>query len=167
MQMQKKKIASIDIFRTLNRNRTNKDISRLFGISYSQLTTWMTKAEDPAGKSTLSYFTYILLEYFRRVDDEQIAIVMEANNLVPDVDDEFLETYLFSPDALTAYLASSLDWKSDLVDRFYKHNSELFQEQIYYLQELSICQYQEIPEKSSQEENYLSKTLGEAAPKHI
>jgi hypothetical protein len=160
-------ITPIDIFKTLSANRSNKNISRTFGISYSQLTSWISSAEASSKTGETGYVTYILLEYFRRYDHAENEKVMEKYGLQPTVDDLFLETYLFTPESLGTYISSSVLWKSDLIDSFHQMNDVLFKEQLFYLEHLARCSYPHMPEKEISDEKEIIEELIFSPPSYL
>lgn len=121
---------------TLSYNRSDLEVQKFVGMGYSTTINWNKsniKDEDKA-------FQRYILEYFRRINLEAQAEVMQYYNLKPNNTDETIINYFIPKIEFKSYEKSTVVWKKNLIEVCRSANKELFIQQIEMLKIMLLAQ---------------------------
>lgn len=118
-----KGISIFDAASTLTETRRNTEIANVSKISYYQVTAWCQEKER-------AHHALFIMEYYKRINKEAEAKLMEELGLKADMTEEMLTTLVFPKKIVKDYLSSSIEWKREVMEDFLCSNSALLEKQI-------------------------------------
>ena len=122
-----KNISLKDVVRTLPELRTNVEIAEISKVSYSQIIQWTRVKKDE------EYYHLFILEYYRRVNEEEEQKCIEKYRLKQDVTVEFIGSKIIPYRILNKFMDSSLAWKKDFANRLMSSNTSLLSAQVEFI----------------------------------